>query len=266
MAAAPPSGPIELHVDERGEGRPVVLVHGWSFSSSSMAPLAAELATSARVLSVDLRGHGGSPAPEGGYGIDDAAADLALALERRAVSGAVLAGWSWGAEVAIAAAERLRPRLAGLALLAPTPRFCAAPGWPHGVPEANVRALSRRLARDEAGTRRLFADGMFAAGEPRPARLDALLAEPLLAHAARATLDALAAADLRERLEPLSGLPVLLVHGDADAVVPPGASAWLAERLPDARREVLPGAGHAPHLATPARVAPLVRVFAEDLA
>jgi len=274
LAAIPP---IDLHVEERGAGRPVVLVHGWSFSSAAMAPLAEALATSSRVLSIDLRGHGRSPAPSTGYDVQTAAQDVARVLDRAGLEGALLVGWSWGAEVALAAAAQLRSRLAGLALLSATPRFCtaaAAPGqadedgWPHGTPEANVRALSRRLARDPAGTLRLFAEGMFAAGEPRPAALEALLAGPLELHAARATLDALAAADLRadaQRLAGLSGLAVLLVHGESDPVVPPAASAWLARAIPGARRHELAGLGHAPHLSRPDLVAPLLQSFLASL-
>jgi pimeloyl-[acyl-carrier protein] methyl ester esterase len=275
MPAVPEPSAVDLHVEERGAGRPVVLVHGWSFSSSAMAPLAEALSTWSRVLSVDLRGHGRSPAPEGFHDVRIAAQDLARVLDRAGLERALLVGWSWGAEVALAAAASLRPgtsKLAGLALLSATPRFCtSAPeasgdgDWPHGTPEANVRALSRRLARDPAGTRRLFAEGMFVAGEPRPPLLEALLAEPLAIHAARATLDALAAADLRADAADLAGLPVLLVHGGADPVVPPAASAWLARTIPGAHRHELPGLGHAPHLSRPDLVAPLLEDFLASL-
>src|SRR4030042_1719925 len=70
------------------------------------------------------------------------------------VSGAVLAGWSWGAEVALAALPALRQRVAGLALLSATPRFTAGEGWPHGLAESRVRALRARLARGAAAARR----------------------------------------------------------------------------------------------------------------
>jgi pimeloyl-[acyl-carrier protein] methyl ester esterase len=261
---------IPLHVVERGAGRPLVLVHGWSFSHRAFQPQLEDLARGARVLCPDLRGHGGSPGPEGGYAVDDFASDLVRLFEERALEGAVLAGWSWGAEVALAALQRLRPRLTGAALLSATPRFTAAPDWPHGLPAANVRALSRRLARDPGGTRRLFVEGLFADGELTPARREALAAallEPAPAlHAARATLDALAATDLRAAVAALAGLPVLVVHGDRDAVCPPGAGRWLAAAIPGARLELLGGAGHAPHLTRAAEVNALLRAFLEGLA
>jgi pimeloyl-[acyl-carrier protein] methyl ester esterase len=244
---------IPLRVVEAGAGRPLVLLHGWSFSHAAFAPQLAALSARARVIAADLRGHGGSPAPAEGYAVDDFAADVVRLFEERGLDGAVLAGWSWGAEVALAALERLRPRVAALALLSATPRFTVGDGWPHGLPAATVRALSRRLARDPEGTRRAFAEGLLAEGEldgaARTALVDSLLLGPAPAlHAARATLDALVAADLRDRLGAAAGLPALVVHGDADAVCLPAAGRWLAGALPGARRLELPGAGHAPHL------------------
>jgi pimeloyl-[acyl-carrier protein] methyl ester esterase len=261
--------PVELHVVEEGAGRPVVLLHGWSFSAEALAPQRAALARIARVLAVDLRGHGASPAPEAGYDVDGAAGDVAALLERRSLDGVVLVGWSWGGEVALAALAAARPRVAALALLSATPRFTAAPDWPHGLPEANVRALSRRLARDLEGTRRLFVEGMLADGEVPPAEraalVDRLLATAPPLHAARATLDALARADLRARVAAAAHLPALVVHGERDAVCLPGAARWLAGALPRARLALLPGAGHAPHLTRAAEVNALLAGLVEAL-
>jgi pimeloyl-[acyl-carrier protein] methyl ester esterase len=262
---------LQLHVTTQANGdaaRDVVLVHGWSASGAVFAPQLAALP--GRLLAPDLRGHGRSPAPATGYAVGDFALDLARLLDDHGVRRAVLVGWSWGAEVCLAALPRLGGRIAGLALLAGTPRFATAPDWPHGTPEANVRALSRRLARDPAGTRRLFVEQVLAPGELEPGAREAaaqrLLADEPAVHAARATLDALVATDLRDALGAAAGLPALLVHGDADAVVPPAASAWLAEALPGARLERLPGAGHAPHLTRPDAVNALLAGFLEEVA
>ena len=176
--------------------------------------------------------------------------------------GAVVAGWSMGGQVALESAPALRERLAALALLSTTPRFCQGEGWPHGLPPSHVRALAVRLARDARGALEHFFDGLFVPGEldasPALAALRArALGEPPCSSAvARAGLAALLEADQRPRLAQLCelGLPVVFIHGERDPISPAGASEEVVRALRGARRHVLPGCGHAPHLSRPAEV------------
>jgi pimeloyl-[acyl-carrier protein] methyl ester esterase len=269
MATIEASGGVRLHAAVSGAGRPLVLVHGWSLSHRAFAPQIARLSSRYRVVAPDLRGHGASESGAGPCTVDDLAGDLAAVFESIGVEDAVVAGWSLGAEVALAALPALGARIAGLALISATPRFTACEGWPHGLADARVRAIRARLARAPDETRRAFFEGMFAEGElPAPDR-ERLAAEqlsaPLDLTAARGALDALAATDLRERVAEARHLSVLLVHGDRDAICLPAASAWMAERLPSSRREVLAGAGHAPQLSRPDEVTSLLGAFAEAL-
>jgi pimeloyl-[acyl-carrier protein] methyl ester esterase len=270
MATIETHGGVRLHAAVAGAGRPLVLLHGWSLSHRAFAPQISALAGRFRVIAPDLRGHGDSAAPGASCTVGDFAADLAALLGALEVSGALVAGWSWGAEIALFALPSLRDRIAGLALLSATPRFTAGEGWPHGLPESRVRALRARLARAPDETRRAFFHGMFADGEVGDRERERLAAEQLAAPpdvaAARATLDALVATDLRDRVAPARELPVLLVHGDRDAICDPAASAWLQAQLPRSRREVLAGAGHAPQLSRPEQVSSLLAAFAEELA
>jgi pimeloyl-[acyl-carrier protein] methyl ester esterase len=247
-----------------------VLLHGWSLSHRAFAPQISALAGRFRVIAPDLRGHGDSTAPATACTIDDFAADLVALLAALEVTGALVAGWSWGAEIALAALPSLGDRVAGLALLSATPRFTAGEDWPHGLPQSHVRALRARLARAPDDTRRAFFHGMFADGELADPERERLAADQLAVTpdvgAARATLDALAATDLRDRVAPARELPVLLVHGDGDAICMPAASAWIHAQLPRSRREVLAGAGHAPQLSRPEQVSSLLAAFAEELA
>lgn len=254
-----------LHHEDLGAGAPVVLVHGWSLSSAVFEAEAAVLAPRRRVIAPDLRGHGRS-AP-GPFSLADLAGDLAALLERLDVERAVLAGWSLGAQVALAALPRVRRRLAGLVLVAGTPRFTAGEGWPHGLPEQSVEVLAHRVRRDPARAVARFFEGMFVDGEldaEGRRRADALRAaipvpDPA---AARAGLDVLAREDLRASLAQVD-LPVLLLHGERDPVCPAGASRAMAEAIPGARLALLPGAGHAPFLSRPGTLAEAVLSFPE---
>jgi pimeloyl-[acyl-carrier protein] methyl ester esterase len=263
---APPA--VALACAAAGHGRPVVLVHGWSTSSRALAPQAEALARGFRTLSVDLRGHGRSPAPASGYAIEDHAADLVALFDALDLDGAALVGWSLGAQVALAAAPQLGGRVAAVALLSGTPRFTVGDDWDHGLAPAAVRALALRVARAPEPALRRFFDGLFVPGElddaARGALADRVLTGALPApHAARAGLDAFLAADLRA-LAGAVRCPALLVHGEADPICLPGASRWLHANLPRARLALLPGLGHAPHLSRPSEVNALLETFLRE--
>jgi len=293
-----PIGP--LHVADAGRGRPIVLLHGWATSGRVLGGLAETLAARFRVVVPDLRGHGRSPPPPGPFSLDDHGADVADLVRRLDLERPVLAGWSMGAQVAVAAAARLvqggcaaaepatarrdaapapgtasaegSPRgaggVAGLALLAATARFTTRDGDGRGLPPEQVEGLKARL-RIHAGKAlgRFFA-ACIAEGEVDAAarrRIQALLgAEPPGTEAALDALDALAAGDQRAAL-PSIGAPVLLVHGGRDAVVPPAASEAMAAALPRARRVLLAGAGHAAFLTRPDEVAGAIGDFVAAL-
>jgi pimeloyl-[acyl-carrier protein] methyl ester esterase len=260
------SGPaVTLHVEEVGRGRPLVMLHGWSLSSGALAVVAEALAPRCRVLLADLRGHGRSPAPAEGYEVVDHARDLAALVESLAPERPVLLGWSLGALAVLAALPDLSARVAGAVLLSGTPRFCAADDWPHGLPARTVEALALRLEARPVQTLRRFFGGMFAPGEIEDAPMVALARHlvdgmPPDATGVRRSLDGLARADLRDLCARVA-VPTLLLHGERDSVCLPGASAWMAERIPGAHLELLPGLGHAPQLSRPRQVVDAVRGF-----
>jgi pimeloyl-[acyl-carrier protein] methyl ester esterase len=260
--------PSALHHEDVGAGAPVVLVHGWAASSATFAAESAALARTRRVIAPDLRGHGRSPPSP--FSLADLAADLAALVERLALERALLVGWSLGSLVALAAVPRVRRRLAGVVLVAGTPRFTACEGWPHGLPREHVQVLAARMRRDPARALARFDASMFAEGELDDAgrrRVEALragipLPDPV---AAQAGLDVLAGEDLRPALAALD-LPTVLVHGERDAICPVGAARAMATAIPGATLRVLPGVGHAPFLSRPGVLADAALSFAAGLA
>lgn len=150
----------ELHVEEAGEGAPVVLLHGLTATHRYVVMGSRALERSGhRVLAYDARGHGASapaPAPDA-YGYEDLAADLVALLDARGVERAVLAGASMGAHTALRVALERPERVAGLCVI--TPAY---------DPALHLDAAS--LARWDAlseGLRRDGVEGFVAAyGEP----------------------------------------------------------------------------------------------------
>jgi pimeloyl-ACP methyl ester carboxylesterase len=134
--------PIELHRIEEGTGRPVIALHGVATNLFSWRYLAAPLAKTHRVIRFDLKGHGRSPRPrDGRYSGADNAALILDFIRRNDLKDIVLAGHSYGGEVALMVALQLlreeKRRLAALVL-------CAPAALPQDLP-LFVRALNLPL-------------------------------------------------------------------------------------------------------------------------
>lgn len=257
---------VELHYEDAGSGPPLVFLHGW-LMSGRVWHFQRELAPGYRLITLDLRGHGRSGTGSG-LGLAELAADLEQLFDRLQLDRATLVGWSMGAQLALSAATRLADRLAALVLVGGTPRFCSDEGYPHGLSPLEARGMGLRLKRNMARTAGEFFKGMFAPGELSASQYQELARTvagrlPEL-HVALAALESLASADLRPLLPQIT-LPTLLLHGTADTICLPGASSYMAERLPAAVLRLLEGVGHAPFLSRPGQFNTLVTEFLQDV-
>jgi len=242
-----------LWYEERGAGTPIVFIHGWCMSSAVWRLQLEGLSDSFRVIAIDLPGHGASPPPAGGFQINGCAGAIAGLFESLDLHNALLAGWSLGSLIALESFVLLRERLAGLVLIAGTPRFTQVDGFPYGLSRIEVDGMTRKVQRSLRRALEGFSARMFAAGELDDPSLAAMVQELLstvpmpTVDVALQALDALVESDRRDRLA-LIDLPTLIVSGDCDVICLPQASGFLAERIPSARRIVFAGCGHAPFL------------------
>lgn len=251
-----------MHIETHGDGPDLVLIHGWAMHGGIFAPLLAALAPHFRVHLVDLPGHGRSR-DEVHLDVAGSARHIAAATPR-----ALWVGWSLGGLVALRAALDAPAQVRGLAMLASSPRFVAAPDWPHGVAatvfgefatELHARyrhAIERFLALETLGSAHAQAELrelkqiVFARGEPR---IEALCDG----------LAALDASDLRDALAHLA-MPSLWIGGRRDRLVPPDALRWSAAHAPRARHLEFNG-GHAPFLEFAPEIAGALATFAAEL-
>ena len=176
---------------------------------------------------------------------------------------AVWLGWSFGGLLALAAARRHPERVRGLILVATTPRFVATPGW-EGVDLSVWDAFAQALTQEYASTLQRFL--VLQAGFADRAAVRALQQAVVLhgaprPEALRSALAVMAATDLREQLA-ARGLPVLLIHGGRDRIVPRAAMEWLQKALA-ARTAWFENAGHAPFLSESAAFWALVNTFTQ---
>ncbi len=232
---------------------PLALISGWAHGAGVWQPMLAALGTGWMVRLIgmpELTSAGSAP--------DDMAQALARRLEAFPAP-PILAAWSAGALAAIAAAAA-RPDLArGLVLLAGTAQFCHTPDYPWGQPLGSLQSLRRRLQRNARTALADFLDLTYAPAGLAMAERDVLIDAALASGrpALLAGLDFLERTDLRPVL-PNVIIPVLLLHGRRDLVIPWQASEYLARRLPAAELDLL-DTGHALPSHAPAAIAEAIR-------
>lgn len=239
---------MSVHVEIRGTGPDVVLLHGWALHGGMWGPWLTELAGLARLHVLDLPGHGRSRWPPGVHDL----AGLARAVYPLLPHSAVVLGWSLGGMVALELARRHPRQVSALVLVATTPKFLAGDGWEHGMRAAVLDEFARGLAADHQRTVQNFL-ALQARGDERSSEALRMLRRQLASHgppdlrALEAGLSILRETDLRDEL-PRIAQPALVIAGEHDRLTPPEAGHELARALPAARYRLIERSGHAPFL------------------
>lgn len=236
---------MSLHIERTGRGTPLVLVHGWALHGGIWSGVIDALSAHHEVWALDLPGHGAS-ATLPTYTLDA----LCVVLAEQTPVRADWLGWSLGALVTLAFAQRHPARVSKLALVAATPKFMQSPDWPHGMTSMLLQQFAASLARDHAATVQRFLSLQVNPGERDTLRAlrAAMAARPAPVAAALAGgLELLRTGDLRAQLGAIVA-PTLVLHGARDRLVPPAAGAYLADALPHAHLHVVDGAAHAPFI------------------
>jgi len=256
---------VSLHVEQSGAGPDLLLIHGWGMNAAVWEGLPKTVSAGRRIHRVELPGHGASTFDPGCGDLSSwADACLEAAPER-----AIWLGWSLGGLVALEAALRAPLRVAGLILLATTPRFVQGPDWESATPSGTFTGFRDALLADPAATLERFLALQVRGSDAARDTLRALRRE--LSHRPEPDPHALAAglrllreSDLRFRMGALA-CPNLWLFGERDTLVPVSASESIGALLPSARKEVVSGAGHAPFLSHPEVTGASIARFLEAL-
>lgn len=252
---------LRMHfIDFRGEGRPVVAIHGMASTGHVWHDLRSALGR--RVVSMDVRGHGDSQwSIDGSYFSADAAADVAGVMDALDLGEVDLIGHSWGGLIAICLADLLGPeRVRRLVVVDIPPSSTQKPDdmAPRQVEfdtwEAALAAESKRSPRGSASALANLTDRTYrpAEGGRWIKKMDPALLRrwDFRAEDHWATLGRLAQ-------------PTLVIKGGNSATVPDEVAEKMVATLRDGRWVMVPDTGHAVHIENPAGFYAVVKPFLE---
>jgi non-heme chloroperoxidase len=228
---------IEIYYEDHGSGQPVVLIHGYPLNGHSWEKQERVLlAAGYRVISYDRRGFGQSSQPVVGYDYDTFAADLNTLMEHLDLSSVVLVGFSMGTgEVARYLGTYGSSRVSKAVLMGAIPPFLLkTDDNPEGVDQSVFDGIKAAVVADRPAYFKDFLDNFYNVDVLGGTRISEQawqnsfnVAVSASAYAAYASVDAWLT-DFRGDL-PEIDVPTLLVHGDADRILPYEAT---AKRLP----------------------------------
>ncbi|RPJ23473.1 MAG: alpha/beta hydrolase [Chloroflexi bacterium] len=230
---------IQLAYARRGRGTPLVLLHGFPLDHHLWNEVVPLLENTFEVILPDLRGFGGSRTVDSLYTMEDYALDLAGLLDHLEIQKAAIAGHSMGGYVALAFARLFPERVRGLGLVSsqvladPEERKqgrykSAAEVAEHGIGSV-VETMTPKFTADK--------------------KLQAFARESMERQQPAAYIGALKAMAERVDSTPLLSsflFPVVLIHGDSDALIPIDRAREVKNALPQAHLVEISGAGHMP--------------------
>lgn len=263
--------PLRLWVEERGRGKPILLIHGLGANTYTWRKLAPALARTHRVIAVDLKGFGRSDKPfDDAYGALDQAALLKRLIARRGLTDLTLVGHSLGGGVALVLAydlNRSRPgTVRRLVLLSSIAYRQELPPSLALLQVPVVAQLGAFTLPAEVLIYQALQDVYYDPAKITREQVQAYAAplyEPAARHALLKTVEQIVPPHLSRLVALYRTIrqPALLVWCAEDAIVPLWVGRKLARDLPNSRLAVMRGCGHAPQEEVGARTLALVRRF-----
>ena len=253
MAFAKAKDGTRLYYKDWGQGRPVVLLHGWPLTGDTFDDAAIALSEQGfRSIIPDRRGFGRSDQPWTGYDYDTFSDDVAAILDDAGIAEPVaLVGFSMGGgEVARFQTKYPGRTSAAVLISAVVPYMLKTDDNPHGVPQATFDEMTAGMKKDREHFFTGFFKDFYGVGAAKSPVSDEVLMnswrQSMLAglHPTLAAAKAFATTDFRLDLASFKS-PTLIIHGTDDKTVPIDATGRAtAKALPDAKLIEYDGSAH----------------------
>lgn len=250
----------EIYYEDYGSGQPVILIHGWPLSGKAWEQQVWKVVESGfRCITYDRRGFGQSSKPWNGYDYTSLATDLKTIIDQLNLEDVVIVGFSMGGgEVVRYFTEFGSSKVAKAALISSIiPLVAKKEDNPDGVPQEDLEGIMQALQNDRVGFLKDFHKNFYNYDDHKDKISDAQLHYDwsIASHASpRATIQAAKAwaeTDFRSELKNVD-VPTLIVHGDADHIVPKATSADLAAKgIENNTYETIAGGPHGLNLTHP---------------
>ena len=246
---------IQLAYERTGAGKPLVLLHGYPLDHHTWDDVIPLLKDSFDLIVPDLRGFGESTTVSTIYTVDDFASDIASLLDALGIRQTAIAGHSMGGYVSLAFARLFPDRVLGLGLVA-TQTLADPPDRKEGRYKSAAEVAEKGIG------------GVIETMAPKfttDPRLQTVARQTMEKQQPAAYIGALKAMAERPDSTPLLGAmryPVVLVHGDADVLIPVERAREVKAALPQAKLVELPTVGHMPMMEAKERTAEALKRLA----
>jgi non-heme chloroperoxidase len=247
---------ILLHYEDLGKGKPVVLIHGWPLSSASWEKQTTALLTAGyNVITYDRRGFGKSTQASIGYDYDTMTHDLDKLLTKLDLRDVTLVGFSMGGgEVARYLGKYGSERISKAVFIGAIPPYLQkADDNPEGVDGSVFEGIKEGLREDRPAFLAGFLQNFYnvdVLGDKGSKKISPEAVQAnwnvAVSASAKGTIDCVTAwsTDFRSDLAKIT-IPTLIIHGDADRIVPVVASATrMKSTINDAQLELIKDAPH----------------------
>lgn len=246
---------IRLVYERRGKGTPLVLLHGYPLDHHLWDDVAPLLEDTFDLIIPDLRGFGGSSTVDSFYAMEDFASDIAALLDHLGLQKAAIAGHSMGGYVALAFARLYPERVSGLGLVA-----SQVLGDPEERKQGRYKSAAEVADKGIASVVETMTPKFTS-----DAQLQEFARKSMEGQQPAAYIGALKAMAERVDSTPLLSslaVPVVVVHGTADQLIPIDRAREVKAAIPDAHLVEISGAGHMPMMEAKEKTADALRHLA----
>lgn len=233
---------LNINYIDEGEGKTIVLFHGWGANKEAFTPIIKRLSAYMRVVALDFPGFGKSSEPEEIWDVEKYACFMEKFLNKADAQGAIWLGHSFGGRVIIKLFEKVDNKPSKIVLVD------SAGIKPKRTPGYYVKVYSYKLGKKLLKLPLINKTGLYERLVKNAGSSD----YKVLSENMRATMTKVVNEDLRGHLPNIT-VPTLLIWGDKDTATPISDAHVMNKLLPDSGIVTLEGAGHFSYLDRPGK-------------